>query len=261
MPENDSPDVGLVRIAQSYLRSRPWLPGHRSFPTDSQPPRPRSDEGLGREIAAAYEAAPRDGDRRTAELYERLTEENLAQFEAVTAAGVRVLPWQGPHQPYSSSADLRRSFHATGSLRVFLTRHGYGSDGGTSAHPLQRPSPVVTDGIRFAHNDVFRAVHDLFGHCMFANSFGVGGEFTASYCHLLMYPRPLHLLLFTEQVAQICWFFYGPHVLDEHGSPRRPGDPRYVAPRDRPYPPQKWFLLDPGLLERYLSLFDPLEDS
>ncbi|GAA2534966.1 hypothetical protein Ahu01nite_099260 [Winogradskya humida] len=258
---NASPDVGLVGIAQDYLRSRPWLPGHWFFPAGAGPPPPRPDEQLGIDIAAAYDAAPQSGDQRTAELYKLLTRENLAQFEAVTAAGVKVLPWRKPGQPYADSADLRRSFHTTGTLRVFLTRHGHGDDGEAGSHPLRGRSTVEAAGIPFAHNDVFRAVHDIFGHCMFDNSFGVRGEFAAAYCHLLMYPPPLHPLLFTEQVAQICWFFYGPHLLDARGLPRRAGDPGYVAPRDRPYPPQKWALLDRELLDRYLTLFDSRENS
>jgi hypothetical protein len=257
---DDSADAGLVTIAQDYLRSRSRLPGYLSAPAE-RPPRPRLDERLGVDIAAAYDAAPRSGDRHTAGLYERLTRENLAQFEAVTAAGIDVLPWRGPGQPYADSAELRRDFHRTGSLWVYLTRDGHGGEGGDDLHPLRGPSPVVAGGVRFAHNDIFRAVHDLFGHCMFGNSFGIRGELAAAYCHLPMYPRQLHPLLFTEQVAQICWFFYGPHLLDERGLPRRPDDPRYVAPRDRPYPPQKWFVLDHGLLDRYLSLFDTQEDS
>jgi hypothetical protein len=67
--------------------------------------------------------------------------------------------------------------------------------------------------------------------------------------------RETREVLFTEQFAQICWFYFGPHVRHEDGRLRRPGDPGYVPPRLRPYPEQKVFPAQPGELEAFREMF------
>ena len=44
-------------------------------------------------------------------------------------------------------------------------------------------------------------------------------------------PRTLRLVVFTEQVAQTCWFFFGPHLRDGGGSRAPSGRPRLRARR------------------------------
>ena len=44
-------------------------------------------------------------------------------------------------------------------------------------------------GVRFLYNDVFRAVHDFFGHVAPGNSFTARGEFMAAWDHCQMYRR------------------------------------------------------------------------
>ncbi|GAA2714978.1 hypothetical protein ACFY2R_21640 [Micromonospora olivasterospora] len=249
----------LAAVAQRYVDRRPWLPGHgTSLSRLAEVPAPRCEE-LALRVAAAYDRAGGRPEAAALAGYVRFAAENLAQFRALTAAGMRVVPWRGPGQPYRDSADLRERVRRTRTLAVYLTRDGHGPGPSTAPHPLREPSPVTVDGVVFTHNDVFRAVHDLFGHVMLGNSFGPRGEFRAAWCHLRMYSRQAHPVLFAEQVGQICWFFYGPHLLGADGRPRRPGDPGYLPPSRRPYPEQKVTLLDGRLLDEFTSLFDGRE--
>ncbi|WP_201294741.1 MULTISPECIES: crotonobetainyl-CoA--carnitine CoA-transferase [unclassified Nocardiopsis] len=194
--------------------------------------------------------------------YRSLQRESLMQFRALLDAGLRIEPWHGEGSPYADSGQLRRSVLSTGVLLVYLTRSGHGPRGTGGPHPMREPSPFRSGGVRFTHNDVFRAVHDVFGHVVHGNGFGPRGEFRATYCHMRMYPRDVHPVLFTEQVAQICWFYYGPHLADAEGRLPRRGEPGYVPPPERPYPEQKVVALSPELLRGFRALFtEPLAEA
>jgi len=86
------------------------------------------------------------------------------------------------------------------------------------------------DGVQLCHNDVFRAAHDIFGHVVPGNSFSADGEFKASFCHMWLYSEDVHPVLFTEQIAQICWYFFGPHRA-AGGRPRYPKQKVFEFPR------------------------------
>ncbi|SBT42997.1 hypothetical protein [Micromonospora auratinigra] len=262
MAERESDTVRrLAAVAARYLADRPWLPDPGApVPDLADPPAPACED-LGVRIAAAYDRATGPPDRATLAGYRRFAAENLAQYHAAVRAGIRVVPWQGPGQPYADSADLRERVGRTGTLAVYLTRDGHGPGPATDPHPLREPSPVTVNGVVFRHNDVFRAVHDLFGHVLLGAGFGPRGEFRATWCHLRMYPPEVHPVLFTEQIGQICWFFYGPHLLRPDGRPRRPDDPGYLPARHRPYPEQKVTRLDQRLFEEFRTLFDGRETS
>ncbi|WP_140158133.1 hypothetical protein [Micromonospora sp. NBS 11-29] len=257
MAERESDAVlDLADAARRYLADRPWLPAHGPAEPDPTAPPAAACEDLGLRIAAAYDRATGPPDRTTLDGYRRLRAENLAQYHAAVRAGVRVVPWRGRGQPYADSADLRERVRRTGTLAVYLTRDGHGPGPATDPHPMREPSPVTVDGVVLTHNDVFRAVHDLFGHVLLGASFGPRGEFRATWSHLRMYPPEVHPVLFAEQIGQICWFFYGPHLLGPDGRPRRPGDPGHVPPGRRPYPEQKVVRLDAHLFEEFRTLFD-----
>ncbi|ONI76328.1 hypothetical protein ALI144C_37365 [Actinosynnema sp. ALI-1.44] len=213
------------------------------------------DEGFCRDVAAVFDAAPLlDFDTELAEQYLIFKSENLRQLAALTEAGLRVRPWRQPGQPYATSRELRESVLHTGTLYVYMTMSGHGPGEVTGFHPLRAPSGVRADGVDFTHNDVFRAVHDVFGHVAEDVDFGPRGEFIATKSHLRMYPDEVLPVLFTEQIGQICWFFFGPHLADSTGRLPRPGEPGYLPPARRPYPPQKVFPYPVGILSRFREL-------
>ncbi|HEV8554971.1 MAG TPA: crotonobetainyl-CoA--carnitine CoA-transferase [Actinophytocola sp.] len=171
----------------------------------------RWDEEYCRRVAACFDQAPLFGcDARLTRLYDRFKQENLQQYQVVLDAGIAVEPWLSPGQPYPGSAELRGSVRSTGVLHVYLTSAGHGPGPARRRHPMLAPSGIVASGVEFSHNDIFRAVHDIFGHVMSGGSFAPRGEFKASFVHMRMYPDEVHPVLFTEQIAQICWFFFGP---------------------------------------------------
>ncbi|WP_253774887.1 crotonobetainyl-CoA--carnitine CoA-transferase [Goodfellowiella coeruleoviolacea] len=213
------------------------------------------DERFCLEHADLFDRAPALAwDDETADRYELFKQENLAQYRAIRAAGLEVRPWSDEGQPYRDSRDLARRVRESGVLHVFLTAAGHGPGRPTGFHPLRTPSGVVEHGVELTHNDVFRVVHDVFGHVMHGHSFGPRGEFRAVRTHLAMYPARVHPVLLTEQVGQICWFFYGPHLRVAGRVPAR-GEPGYTPPEQRPYPEQKVFPLPAHHVARFLGLF------
>jgi hypothetical protein len=232
-----APDIVLTRLAQAYLDR--WFPGRRAAGPMAGGV-PRWDEEYCRRVAAWYDRGPVLAyDARLSQLYDRFKWETVRQFHAIVDAGLRVAPWLRPGQPYAGSAELCESVRATGTLYVYLTSEGHGSAPSPGFHPLRQPSGVRVDGVELAHNDLFRAVHDIFGHVMYGNSFSARGEFRATFCHMGMYSEDVHPVLFTEQVAQICWYYFGPHLTDG----------------DRRYPEQKVFEFPRFFLDQFKGMF------
>jgi hypothetical protein len=93
--------------------------------------------------------------------------------------------------PYESSADMFDRFYSTGTLQVFKTQPGL--------HPIWSDDD----------NDRFRAVHDLLGHCAWANSFGPKGEDAAYLSHIATLPRWTWPALCSETRGQNATFNYG----------------------------------------------------
>jgi hypothetical protein len=243
----------LQRVARDYIQK--WGFDQHEFDVTANWENFELDERFCRDVAAVFDRAPLlDYDTELAERYHIFKSENLRQFEALTGAGLRVRPWRRQGQPYETSRELRESVLGTGTLYVYMTMSGHGPGDVTGFHPLREPAGVRIDGTEFTHNDIFRAVHDAFGHVAAGVGFGPRGEFVATCGHLRMYSDEVLPVLFTEQIGQICWFFFGPHLADGSGRLPRPGEPGHIPPARRPYPPQKVFPFPAGILGRFREL-------
>jgi hypothetical protein len=89
------------------------------------------------------------------------------------------------------------------------------------------------EGVELTHNDLFRVVHDVFGHVVFGYSFGPSGELKATYCQMALLPEVVRPVVFAKQVSQTCWFFFGPHLRDGAGCVPRRGERGYVPANRR----------------------------
>lgn len=244
--------VDALSIARRYVEFR--APGHR-LPTLVEL---HLQEDLCLTIADWYESAPDSWkDPEVRRQYDILKAETGKQFEAMRQAGVDIRPWLKNGQPYSSSAQLWHEVANSGTLYVYLTSQGHGENGSApgSAHPMVQPSEYIADGVQFAHNDMFRAVHDFFGHIARGNPFTAHGEHLAAWDHSHMYPQDCHPVLLSETVSQICWFYFGAHLRDSRGRVPSADSQDYIQPRDRPYSPQKATPLPSELVDAFFSLF------
>jgi hypothetical protein len=237
-------------VARQYLDERDIVRPDSRFPD--------LDDGFAARVAQRLDdAVSEPADPRVAHAYAVLCAETRSQFDAMRAAGLTVRPWLESGQPYSGTADLVRQLERTGTLHVYLTEAGYGAGAERDPrNPMLAPAGITIDGHRFLYNDLLRAVHDFFGHSMFGDSFSLRGELKAGYAHFQMYSEDAHPALFNELVAQICWFYAGPHLTTPEGVIPRAAQPGFVPPSARPYPPQKVLAFPRAFVADYLSRFD-----
>lgn len=145
-------------------------------------------------IEEAEPAADRIPTPAAVEVYTELSDAIAFQFYYLTKhVGIDVL-FTIP-DPYTSSSDMFDRFYSTGLLTVFKTQPGL--------------HPIWTD----EDNDRFRAVHDLLGHCAWANSFGPKGEDAAYLSHVATLPRWTWPALCSETRGQNATYNYG-HLID-----------------------------------------------
>jgi hypothetical protein len=192
-------------------------------------------------IADAYEAmehAPDDPAVKAS--YDALAKEVLAQWQFVKASGLKI-EWIKPGQedPYKTSLRMAAmDVIANNHLWVFPTDLGFGSgtQGAEAAkhdNPMLQPSGETVAGHPMLINDVFRIVHDYFGHFQDGVGFRADGEDNAWRDHASMFSKAALPALTTETRGQNSWLNFGPYA--EHN--------RTANPTDTVYAPQKIGLL------------------
>jgi hypothetical protein len=78
-------------------------------------------------------------------------------------------------------------------------------------HPMLADSGVTLDGKNLTNNDLFRIVHDYFGHAGEGNGFRADGEFNAYRIHRALYSPEAQPALATETLGQNAWVNHGPY--------------------------------------------------
>ena len=248
------PTVGNITAVLAAAADNCRPAGVARTASTTGPSNPRLDVDYCMAIADHYDrASDRSGDPALGRSYDVLARDVKRQYETVLRAGISVEPWPGPGQPYRGSAELIGHVLSSGTIWLYPTQAGFGSGSVTADHPLREPARVRAGGLDLCHNDLLRVVHDLFGHVLQRASFGPAGEFLAAYEHMRICATEAAPVLFAEHVAQVCWFYFGPHLRDRHGRLPRRGDPGYLPPERRPYPEQKVVAIPDDLLERFTA--------
>lgn len=129
--------------------------------------------------------------------------------------------------PYLNSAAMRMDVWQNGHLWTFATANG------ATDLPSDHPMRVIPEGSALPTmfrdhmmNDVFRAVHDVYGHVHADSGFGPNGEFLAYRMHKRTLPTSSHMALWCETRGQNTWTnAYGDHP--------------YMPIMDRPFGAQK----------------------
>lgn len=194
------------------------------------------DEQFAMRVADAYESGTHDpANPLVRESYRCFTDTTVRQFKrAVEDDRIRVLPWLHDGQPYRNSEELFDDI--TRRRRIYYFRGGELPPN----HPLAEIAPITaSDDTPMNHNEVFRVVHDYFGHAVGHYQFGPLGEELAFRSHRRTYPKPAMLALANETRFQAMWTNFGPHMRTREGTMLRPEDGGYIALHRRPYPAQK----------------------
>jgi hypothetical protein len=132
--------------------------------------------------------------------YRAFAEETKAQYESLVRQGVRFE--FVTDDPYVSSAEMLRDVAEHNRLRVF-------DSGEDFQHPL----------LSRDENNMFRAVHDWFGHAKEGYQFGPRGEENAYRAHSAMYSPLARRVMATETRGQNSWVNYGPFGASNRADP------------------------------------------
>lgn len=212
------PDPRLVSVAERYAAAN-------RIPLRRQAEYVKVDEDVARRIGQAYEEmkhAPNDPVVR--EAYENLVRQTTAQYQALEADGYKFwfIDISDPKQqdyvstPWNAMRDIRQNKQ----MGVFPTAEGFGSNENfdSGGNPL-----LVDTGIKWPvggpdgplapvlANDLFRAVHDAFGHGLEGAGFRAQGEENAWQAHARLFTGSAVGAITTETRGQNSWLNYGPH--------------------------------------------------
>lgn len=207
------------------------------------------DTEYSKKIADAFDAMennPTDPIVKAA--YEAMAQETMDQFYAIQKAGYIVEIFEGTGEPYKNSQEMIKDVTDNKHQYILSTEKDFGqtaiTDEQREQNPLLRDSGATdVNGKKLLINDVFRYVHDFFGHTARGNSFGAVGEENAWDEHARMYTGLARRAMTAETRGQNSWVNFGPHMRNEDGSIKTKDDPGYLDVKSRPYADQKSGLL------------------
>lgn len=169
----------------------------------------RLDKDNSKKIAqefAKMQASPNDPQTKAA--YKAMVDETLEQYEKILSKGYKVEI--NNSEPYDSSADMIKDLRDNKRMKIFSTESGFGDEAITENQRKDNPLLQETkykdvNGVPLLANDVFRFVHDFFGHAKFGNGFGAVGEENAWNIHARMYSSLARRAMTTETRGQNSW--------------------------------------------------------
>lgn len=172
------------------------------------------DEERAKRIAAEFEKMKHDPqDPEVAAAYAKMIEEVIAQYRAVLATGLQIefVP-AGQADPYGNPRHAMLDVTENNHLWVFPTREGFGSDPtfDVSQNPLLAETEFEISGQKALANDLFRIVHDYFGHIKDGVGFRASGEENAWRSHWAMFSPLARRAMTTETRGQNSWLNFGP---------------------------------------------------
>jgi hypothetical protein len=199
-------NADIQRIANEYNAAN----GLGSHPTDYMKVNPQTSAA----VAQEYERMPHTpNDPETQQAYQSLAQETKAQYDHAVNNGYQFEFYPQGVDPYPSSPrqavlDLNHNKH----MYVYPTESGYGQEGEDfQDHPLLGDSGVRWNGQPVTHNDLFRAVHDFYGHAKEGLGFRADGEDNAYRQHQAMFSPMARRALASETRGQNSYVNYGPN--------------------------------------------------
>jgi hypothetical protein len=221
VPGINGPDPQIVGVAEQYAADN-------GIDLKRQSEYVEVDEDRAKRLADAYEQMADDSnDPKVKEAYEDLINQTIAQYQALADAGYKFwfmdfsIPSNEEYAstPYNALRDLRQNKE----MGVFATIDGYGEDGITQeqieANPMLADTGLMwpvggIDGemMPVLVNDLFRAVHDAFGHGLEGAGFRARGEENAWQAHVRLFTGPAIGAITSETRGQNSWVNFGPNA-------------------------------------------------
>lgn len=233
------PNKDVIKVSEKYKKDNniDTTPAEKIYELDLD---------NSKEIADAYEnMTDNPSDPKVKKAYTALANEVTSQFNALTDAGFEVEIYEGKGEPYANSEEVLKDLKENKKLRILSTESDFG-DGDliSKDNPMLQDSGLTdSNGKPLLVNDLFRFVHDVYGHGEQGTSFGAIGEENAWNVHSKLFGDDARRALTTETRGQNSWVNFGPHMRNPDGSIKKKGDPGYLPPSKRPFAKQKNGLL------------------
>ena len=193
----------------------------RMAPTYHKPPDKyyKLDPEHSRNIAQAYEDMLHEPDNPAVKAsYAQMIKETRDQYRHIRQQHpeLQLVPNKPGEDPYAATPRMAaQDVIENNRLHFFPTEQGFGTteQGGIdmSKHPMMQKSGETLNGKPLLNNDLFRIVHDYFGHLKEGYGFRAAGEDNAWRSHAAMYSDLARPAMTTETRGQNSWVNYGPH--------------------------------------------------
>ncbi len=150
-------------------------------------------------------------DPEVAAAYDAMIDETIDQFRLILDTGLKVQFIRGSDPYVNGPSDVIADVKDNNHMWVYSTRDGFGSNDKFDPvdNPLLRETEFEIDGVKLLANDVFRVVHDYFGHIKTGTTFRATGEENAWQSHASMYSPLARRAMTTETRGQNSWLNYG----------------------------------------------------
>ena len=221
VPGVNGPDPQLVAVAERYAKAN-------GIPLKRQSEYVKVDVNRAKRIAEAYAEMKHDPQNpKVKEAYKDLIKQTVAQYEALAQAGYKFwfidtnIPSNKEYAetPFNALRDIRKNKE----MGVFPTTDGFGSsDLDVSDNPLMEETkykwPVGgMDGELkpVLANDLFRAVHDAFGHGLEGAAFRARGEENAWQAHIRLFTGAAQGAITSETRGQNSWLNFNSNILKD----------------------------------------------
>jgi hypothetical protein len=190
-------------------------------------------------------------DKKTQKAYKALAKETQDQYEALLKAGYKFDFIRGA-DPYGNPRNAINDVIANKRMSVFPTDQGFGGPSAAavdiSGNPLMARSDLrIANDPNTTYNDLFRAVHDVFGHAKHGVGFRARGEENAFQAHARMYSPEALPAAASETRGQNSWVNFGPY--GKQNQTASPSATEYAAQKTGLLP--KW-AYEEGLLSDWL---------
>jgi hypothetical protein len=170
------------------------------------------DEARAKRLADAYDKMENNpSNKAVKKAYDAMIEETMEQYEALRKKGYKFSFMPESGDIYGNPRNAINDIVQNQRLSVFPTEQGFGSlVEASQANPLLMKIGEKWGGKDVTANDVFRAVHDVFGHGKHGVGFRAGGEENAFQAHARMYSPEALPAVTSETRGQNSWVNYGP---------------------------------------------------
>jgi hypothetical protein len=210
------PDPRLNAVAEKYARDN-------GIDLYRQAEYVKIDRDLSTRLSDAYQDMLDDPSNPVVrEAYENMIDQTTAQYKALVDDGYEFYFFDNVNDPYNGNPwNAMRDLRATKTMGVYATEAGYGSDDAAFDVKL---NPLLADtGFRWSYgkdgeknlpvlaNDLFRAVHDAFGHGLEGSGFRARGEENAWQAHARLFTGTALHAMTSETRGQNSWLNFGPY--------------------------------------------------